>query len=52
MITEGYLRRHIAAYGGNREIALLDVAQDYILEYLRHEELFDDILSDHDVQST
>ncbi len=30
MIAEGYLRRHTAAYGGNREIALLDVAQEYV----------------------
>src|SRR5260370_42569912 len=44
MITEGYLRRHTAAYGGNREVALLDVAQEYVLEYLRREGVFDDLL--------
>lgn len=44
MITEGYLRRHTAAYGGNREIALLDVAQEYVLEHLRREGVFDEIL--------
>ncbi len=44
MITEGYLRRHMAAYRSNREIALLDVAQEYVLEYLRREGAFDDLI--------
>ncbi len=44
MITEGFFRRHIQATGGNREVALLDVAQEYILEYLRREGVFDDLL--------
>lgn len=44
MITEGFFRRHTQAYGGNREIALLDVAQEYVLEYLRREGAFDGLL--------
>lgn len=44
MITEGYFRRHTQAYGGNREVALLDVAQEYVIEYMRRESLFDDLL--------
>jgi predicted nucleotidyltransferase component of viral defense system len=44
MITEGFFRRHVQATGGNREVALLDVAQDYILEYLRREGAFDSLL--------
>lgn len=41
MIGEGYFRRHVERGGGNREIALLDVAQEYVLEFLRREGLFD-----------
>lgn len=41
MISEGYFRRHVQAAGNNREVALLDVAQEYILEHLRREGLFD-----------
>lgn len=44
MINEGFFRRHTQAYGGNREIALLDVAQEYVLEYLRREGAFDGLL--------
>ncbi len=44
MITEGYLRRHLHAYNTNREIALLDVAQEYILEFMRRQGFFDGIL--------
>lgn len=44
MITEGFFRRHVQATGGNREVALLDVAQEYVLEYLRREGVFDDLL--------
>lgn len=44
MITEGFFRRHVAALGNNREVALLDVAQEYILGHLRTEGWFDDLL--------
>ena len=42
MITEGYFRRHTQACGGDREVALLDVAQEYILEHVRRDGLFDE----------
>lgn len=44
MISEAYFRRHAHAQGGNRELALIDVAQEYVLEHLRREGLFDEIL--------
>ncbi len=34
MITTGYLARHASGSGGARDIALLDVCQDYALDYL------------------
>jgi predicted nucleotidyltransferase component of viral defense system len=44
LISEGYLRRHIHSLGANHEIILLDVAQEYIIEFLRRQGLFDNIL--------
>jgi predicted nucleotidyltransferase component of viral defense system len=44
MITEAYMRRHTGALGKNREIALLDVAQEYVLEHLRREGAFENLL--------
>lgn len=44
MISEGYLRRHVHAYNTNREVALLDVAEEYILEFMRRQGFFDGIL--------
>lgn len=41
MIKPGFFRRHVQATGNDLELAHLDVAQDYILEYMRREELFD-----------
>lgn len=41
MISEGYFRRHQQALGGDRDVVLLDVAQEYVLEHLRREGLFD-----------
>lgn len=40
MITEAFFRRHAHAQGGNRELALIDVAQEYVLEHLRREDVF------------
>lgn len=40
MISEGYLRRYVDSSKVNREIALLDVCQEYLLEHLRREGLF------------
>jgi predicted nucleotidyltransferase component of viral defense system len=40
MITEAFFRRHAHAQGGNRELAMIDVAQEYILEHLRREGVF------------
>ncbi len=34
MISEGYLRRHMDAYKVDREVALLDVAQEYIVHLM------------------
>jgi len=39
-MTAAFFQRHVQACGGDREIALLDVAQDYVLEHLRREGLF------------
>lgn len=44
MITEGMLRRHTNAYRIDRDIALLDVAQEYVLEFLRQQGAFDDFI--------
>ncbi|MGH3117623.1 MAG: nucleotidyl transferase AbiEii/AbiGii toxin family protein [Gaiellales bacterium] len=41
MITEGYLARHHMGRRGMTGPALLDVAQDYALQYLRQQEVFD-----------
>ncbi len=41
MIKPGFFRRHVQASGNDLELAHLDVAQEYILEYMRREELFD-----------
>ncbi len=41
MLSEGYLRRHIQMLRSDREHALLDVAQEYILEDLRRKGIFD-----------
>ncbi|MGH9897141.1 MAG: nucleotidyl transferase AbiEii/AbiGii toxin family protein [bacterium] len=40
MITEAFFRRHAHAQGGNRELALIDIAQEYVLERLRREGVF------------
>ncbi len=44
MITQGFFQRHVQACGGDREIALLDVALEYVLEYMRREGLFEQTL--------
>lgn len=44
MITEALFRRHVHAHGGDREVVLLDVAQEYILEHMRREGLFDGVV--------
>ncbi len=41
MITEGYLGRHYQGRSGGRDIALLDVAQDYALKVIKDHGLFD-----------
>lgn len=41
MITEGYLARHHMGRRGMQGPALLDVAQDYALQYLHQQEVFD-----------
>jgi len=41
MITEGYLARHHMGRRGMHGPALLDVAQDYALQYLHQQEVFD-----------
>ncbi len=41
MITEGYLLRHSLGRSGGRDIALLDVAQDYALKLLHDHGIFD-----------
>jgi len=40
VITEGYLARHYQGQSGGRDLALLDVAQDYALKVLHDEGLF------------
>lgn len=45
MITEGAFRRYAHAAGAARDIALLDVAQDYVLEYMRRTGLFEETLA-------
>lgn len=45
MLTAGWFQRHVHACGGRRDIALLDVAEEYVLEYLRREGLFDQMLA-------
>lgn len=44
MISLGYLRRHTQATGASADVALLDVAQEYVLEHLRREGFFDETL--------
>lgn len=34
MITEGYLQQHSLGRKGGRDVALLDVVQDYALKHL------------------
>ncbi len=41
MITEGFLARHYHGRRGGRDIALLDVAQDYALKLMSDKGLFD-----------
>lgn len=41
MITEGYLARHYQGRRGGRDVALLDVAQDYALRLLFDAGLFE-----------
>jgi uncharacterized protein len=41
MITAAFFQRHVHACAGDREVALLDVAEEYVLEHLRREGLFD-----------
>lgn len=41
MITEGYLARHYQGRQGGRDLALLDVAQDYALKILSDRGLFE-----------
>lgn len=41
MITQGYLSRHFAGHRGMADAALLDVAQDYALELLHEQGLFE-----------
>lgn len=45
MITAAFFQRHAQACGGDREVALLDVAEEYVLEYLRRAGLFDATLA-------
>jgi predicted nucleotidyltransferase component of viral defense system len=44
VLTAGWFQRHVQSCGGRRDIALLDVAEEYVLEYLRREGLFDQTL--------
>ena len=44
MITLGYFRRHRQQLHGDEDVVLLDVAQEYVLEHLRREGLFDGTL--------
>ena len=44
MMTEVAFRRYAHAAGTTRDVALLDVAQDYVLEHMRREGLFEDLL--------
>lgn len=44
MISLGYFRRHAQATGASADVALLDVAQEYVLEHLRREGFFDETL--------
>lgn len=41
MITQGYLTRHFQGKSGMADAAMLDVAQDYALEYLHQQGLFE-----------
>ena len=41
MITEGYLARHYQGRSGGRDVALLDVAQDYAIKVLSDAGVFD-----------
>ncbi|HTU38273.1 MAG TPA: nucleotidyl transferase AbiEii/AbiGii toxin family protein [Acidimicrobiales bacterium] len=41
MITQGYLSRHFQGRGGMGDAALLDVAQDYALQFLSNEGIFE-----------
>ncbi|MBI3972326.1 MAG: nucleotidyl transferase AbiEii/AbiGii toxin family protein [Chloroflexi bacterium] len=44
MISEGYFRRHQQVLGGDRDVVLLDIAQEYVLEHLRRQGLFEETL--------
>ncbi len=44
MMTEVAFRRYAHAAGAARDVTLLDVVQDYVLEYMRREGLFEDTL--------
>lgn len=44
MISLGYFRRHAQTTGASADVALLDVAQEYVLEHLRREGFFDGTL--------
>ena len=41
MITQGYLSRHFQGRRGMADAALLDVAQDYALQFLSSEGIFE-----------
>ncbi len=41
MITAGYLARHAGSARGGRDVALLDVCQDYALDYLNTKSVFE-----------
>ena len=41
MITAGYLALHTGPSRGARDVALLDVCQDYVLDFLNNQGVFD-----------
>ncbi|MDH2902373.1 MAG: nucleotidyl transferase AbiEii/AbiGii toxin family protein [Actinomycetota bacterium] len=41
MITAGYLALHARPSSGARDVALLDVCQDYVLDFLNNQGVFD-----------
>jgi hypothetical protein len=44
-MTAAFFQRHVQACIGDREVALLDVAEEYVLEYMRRAGLFDTTLA-------